>query len=81
MIRRAVYATFIGIFSLVMAISAEAAIKVRELETQYGKLQGHLKLSDQTVLLFPTAKVNVSHTTGQATRPRRRRVFRATRRW
>ena len=67
MIRRAAYAAFIGIFSLVMAISAEAAIKVRELETQYGKLQGHLKLSDQTVLLFPTAKVNVSHTTGQAT--------------
>lgn len=67
MIRRAIYTVLAGLLVASLTVSVQAVIKVSELETQYGELQGHLKMSDQTVLLFPTAKVKVSHATGLAT--------------
>lgn len=45
---------------------AHGIIKVKELESQYGELQGQLKMTDKTVLLFPSARVLVSHNTGRA---------------
>lgn len=67
MIRRTTSAVFIGILALFTAISAEAVIKVEELEMQYGAFQGHMEMGKQTVLLFASAKVKVSHITGEAT--------------
>ena len=66
MIRRASACILIVAMGLLSGQAAHAVIKVKELESQYGELQGHLKMSDKTVLLFPKAKVNVSHATGQA---------------
>ena len=66
MIRRASAFFLTGVISLFSGQVAQAVIKVKELESQYGELQGHLKMSHKTVLWFPTAKVNVSHTTGLA---------------
>ena len=66
MFRRASVVLLMIAAGLASAPIGHAIIKVKELETQYGELQGHLKMSNKTVLLFPSARVSVSHSTGQA---------------
>jgi len=64
MIRRVAAFILMIVIGLLSGQVAHAIIKVKDLESQYGELQGHLKMSEKTVLLFPLAKVNVSHSTG-----------------
>jgi hypothetical protein len=66
MIRRARVPFLLLAAMPIFSVAAEGIIKVRELESQFGRLQGQIEMSKQTVLLFPGAKVKVSHETGKA---------------
>jgi hypothetical protein len=66
MIRRFPLPLFLSCALLCTTITSQGIVKVSELETRFGPLRGQMELGNQTVLLFPGAKVKVSHETGLA---------------
>jgi len=49
-----------------LAVIADGSVNVKELESQFGPLQGQMEMRGQTVLVFPGARVKVFHETGKS---------------